>query len=203
MDMNDILNQWEKIKRQEKSNGKKPSPQSQVSHKKPNAPSLEEKELARAIKSEKAFEKQIKEQNERHINPMEQWLRLYGTVDKDKIAEEHQETSKMANRQYLINMKPEARLDLHGMRQEEAKEHLNYFITDCDDEFEYSFLDNKWNSDYRPKYFNPEHFEYDGLKFYNDPKVLEDDRHIYEVSQFNVRINVNLSQNPKNMFVFI
>lgn len=131
MDMNDILNQWEKIKRQEKSNGKKPSPQSQVSHKKANAPSLEEKELAKAIKSEKAFEKQIKEQNERHINPMEQWLRLYGTVDKDKIAEEHQETSKMANRQYLINMKPEARLDLHGMRQEEAKEHLNYFITDC------------------------------------------------------------------------
>ena len=79
----------------------------------------------------------------------------------------------------------------------------NYFITDCDDEFEYSFLDNKWNSDYRPKYLNPKHFEYDGLKFYNDPKVLEDNRHIYEVSQFNVRINVNLSQNPKNMFVFI
>lgn len=79
----------------------------------------------------------------------------------------------------------------------------NYFITDCDDAFEYSLLDNKWNSTYRPKYLNPEHFEYDGLKFYNDPKVLEDDRHIYEVSQFNVRINVNLSQNPKNMFVFI
>ena len=48
----------------------------------------------------------------------------------------------------------------------------NYFITDCDDKFEYSFLDNKWNSDYRPKHLNPEHFEYDGLNFYNDPKVL-------------------------------
>lgn len=76
----------------------------------------------------------------------------------------------------------------------------NYFITDCDDAFEYSLLDNKWNSNYDS---NPEHFEYDGLKFYNNPKVLEDDRHIYEVSQFNVRINMNLSQNPKNMFVFI
>ena len=76
----------------------------------------------------------------------------------------------------------------------------NYFITDCDDAFEYSLLDNKWNSNYKS---NPEHFEYDGLKFYNNPKVLEDDRHIYEVSQFNVRINMNLSQNPKNMFVFI
>lgn len=79
----------------------------------------------------------------------------------------------------------------------------NYFITDCDDAFEYSLLDNKWNSTYRYNYLKPEHFEYDGLKFYNDPKVLEDDRHIYEVSQFNVRINMNLSQNPKNMFVFI
>lgn len=79
----------------------------------------------------------------------------------------------------------------------------NYFITDCDDVFEYSLLDNKWNSNYRHNYLKPEHFEYDGLKFYNDPKALEDDRHIYEVSQFNVRINMNLSQNPKNMFVFI
>lgn len=76
----------------------------------------------------------------------------------------------------------------------------NYFITDYYDKFEYSLLDNKWNSNYNS---NPEHFEYDGLKFYNNPKVLEDDRHIYEVSQFNVRINMNLSQNPKNMFVFI
>ena len=79
----------------------------------------------------------------------------------------------------------------------------NYFITDCDDAFEYSLLDNKWNSNYMHNYLKPEHFEYDGLKFYNDPKALEDDRHIYEVSQFNVRINMNLSQNPKNMFVFI
>lgn len=79
----------------------------------------------------------------------------------------------------------------------------NYFITDYDDKFEYSFLDNKWNGEYRPSYINPEHFEYDGLKFYNDPRVLEDDRHVYEMSQFDVRINVNLSQNPKYMFVFI
>ena len=80
----------------------------------------------------------------------------------------------------------------------------NYFITDCDDAFEYSLLDNKWNNtNYRFNYLKPEHFEYDGLKFYNDPRVLKDDRHIYEISQFNVRINVNLSQNPKNMFAFI
>ncbi|MCQ2590281.1 MAG: Smr/MutS family protein [Treponema sp.] len=130
MDMNDILNQWDKIKKQEKNKSKTASTP-QVSHKKANAPSLEEKQLEKAMKSERDFEKMIKEQNERHVNKMEQWLRLYGVVDKDKIAEEHQQSSKLADRQYLIQMKPEARLDLHGMRQEEAKEHLNYFITDC------------------------------------------------------------------------
>lgn len=131
MDMNDILNKWDKIQKQEKNKSKGGSSAPQVSHKKANAPSLEEKKLAKAIQSEKDFEKQIKEQNERHVNKMEQWLRIYGVVDKDRIAEEHQQTSKLQDRQYLINMKPEARLDLHGMRQEEAKEQLNYFITDC------------------------------------------------------------------------
>lgn len=117
MDMNDILNQWDEIKKQEKAKAKNAKSQPQVSHKKANAPSLQQKQLI--------------EQNERKINPMEQWLRLYGTVDKDKIAEEHEKSSKMNDRQYLLDMKPEARLDLHGMRQEEAKEQLNYFITDC------------------------------------------------------------------------
>lgn len=106
MDMNDILNQWDKIKAQEKL-------------------------IAREMRNEKAFEKQIQEQNQRKINPMEQWLRIYGTIDKDKIAEEHERSANLYDRNYLINMKPEARLDLHGLRQDEALERLNYFIGDC------------------------------------------------------------------------
>lgn len=129
MDMNDILNQWDKIKAQEKNKGKTSQPQ--VSHKKANAPTAEEKLIAREMKNEKAFEKQIQEQNQRKINPMEQWLRIYGTIDKDKIAEEHERSANLYDRNYLINMKPEARLDLHGLRQDEALERLNYFIGDC------------------------------------------------------------------------
>ena len=126
MDMNDILNQWDSMqaaqKRRQKESGK-----NQVSHKKANAPTAEEK--ARA--AEKAFEKQLKSDNEKQINPMELWLRRYGTVDKDKIAEEQVERSKLYDRNYLLNMHPEARLDLRGLRQAEAEEALNRFITDC------------------------------------------------------------------------
>lgn len=129
MDMNDILNQWDKIKAQEKNKGKTSQPQ--VSHKKANAPTAQEKLIAREMRNEKAFEKQIQEQNQRKINPMEQWLRIYGTIDKDKIAEEHERSANLYDRNYLINMKPEARLDLHGLRQDEALERLNFFIGDC------------------------------------------------------------------------
>lgn len=81
----------------------------------------------------------------------------------------------------------------------------NYFITGCNEQFEYSFLDNKWNDDnyYKYKYLKPEHFEYDGLNIYNDPRVLKDETYVKEMSQFNVRIDVNFSQNPRNMFAFI
>lgn len=126
MDMNDILNQWDSMQANQKRKQKETS-KNQVSHKKANAPTAEEK--ARA--AEKDFEKQLKADNEKQINPMELWLRRYGTVDKDKIAEEQEERSKYYDRSYLLNMQPEARLDLHGLHQAEAEEALNRFITDC------------------------------------------------------------------------
>ena len=81
MDMNDILAQWDKMQadqiKKQKESGK-----NTVSHKKANAPTPEEK--ARA--AEKDFEAKLKAENSKEINPMEMWLRRYGTVDKDKIA---------------------------------------------------------------------------------------------------------------------
>ena len=126
MDMNDILEQWdnmakEKIRRQQES-GK-----NTISHKKANAPTKEEKEAA----AEHDFEAQMKADNSKEINPMELWLRRYGVIDKDKMAEEAEEKNKFQNRNYLINMVPEARLDLHGLHQDEAEERLNTFISDC------------------------------------------------------------------------
>ncbi len=126
MDMGDILNQWDSMQsnkiRKQKESGK-----NQVSHKKANAPTAEEK--ARA--AEKDFEAKLQAENSKKINPMELWLRRYGTIDKDKLAEEQEERSKLYDRNYLINMKPEARLDLHGLHQDEAQESLNRFISDC------------------------------------------------------------------------
>ena len=62
---------------------------------------------------------------------MELWLRRYGTIDKDKLAEEQESRSKLYDRNYLLNMQPEARLDLHGLHQDQARESLDRFITDC------------------------------------------------------------------------
>ena len=126
MDMGDILNQWDNIQK-EKIRKQKESGKNTVSHKKANAPTKEEKAAA----AEKDFESKIRTENSKEINPMELWLRRYGTIDKDKLAEEAEEHSKYQDRNYLINMRPEAHLDLHGLHQDEAESRLNIFISDC------------------------------------------------------------------------
>ena len=75
MDFGDILAQWSEAQKKEKSAAKKPA--SQVSHKKANAPTPEEKELA-AQNYKKTLEGQMIEDSKKAINPMELWLRRYG-----------------------------------------------------------------------------------------------------------------------------
>ncbi len=124
MDMGDILAQWDDLKKKEKTAACEKQHQPQVSHKKANAPTAQEKELAQAKKSS-GTEKQPQ------INPMEYWLNRYGTVDKDKIAEQSVERTKQQDREYVLNMKPEAFLDLHGLHQDEARMRMDSFISDC------------------------------------------------------------------------
>ena len=126
MDMGDILAQWDNIQ-SDKVKKEKESGKNTVSHKKANAPTPEEKALAK----EKDFEAKLRAENSKEINPMELWLRRYGTIDKDKLAEEQYERTKEQDRNYILNMKPEARLDLHGLHQDEARVKLDSFITDC------------------------------------------------------------------------
>lgn len=126
MDMNDILNQWDKYQANQKKKIKESS-KNTVSHKKANAPTPEEK----AALEEKDFEKQLNKANSQKVNPMEMWLRRYGTIDKDKLAQEEELRSREVDRNYLINMKAQARIDLHGLHQDQAEEKLNYFICDC------------------------------------------------------------------------
>ena len=120
MDMGDILNQWDSMQKNQLKKQKENN-KNQTSHKKANAPTPEEK--AQASKASQS--------GQPRINPMELWLRRYGTVDKDKIAEEQESRSKLYDRNYLLSMKPEAYLDLHGLHQDEAQQSLDRFITDC------------------------------------------------------------------------
>ena len=126
MDMGEILSQWDELKarnaRQQNESRKVQGP-----GKKANAP---EKKSA-AQKSAVSIEDGIHEENSRQINPMEMWLRRYGTIDKDKIAQESEERTKMRSHSYLVNMKSEAVLDLHGLHQDEVDQRLDAFVTDC------------------------------------------------------------------------
>ena len=81
MDFGDILKEWDNQQHTAKTAPK----QQQKSHKKPNAPTKEEKE---AMRQGYTWEQQMEADNKRHINPMELWLNRYGTVDKDKISDE-------------------------------------------------------------------------------------------------------------------
>ena len=70
MDMGDILAQWDKIQTQEKKNqkeAKKNNSTNQISHKKPNAPTLEEKKEAKAREEQKNFARQIQNENSKQI----------------------------------------------------------------------------------------------------------------------------------------
>lgn len=126
MDFGDILAQWDKQQkdavRKQKESGK-----NQISHKKANAPTPEEKA---AMEMRKGFD--ISKEREKHINPMELWLRRYGTVDKDSLAEQEEARNKYQSRSALVNMKAEARIDLHGLKREEAWSRLDAFVSDCE-----------------------------------------------------------------------
>ena len=120
MDFGDILNQWDKNQKSESK--KKPV---QKSHKKANAPSAEEKELKK--QGYTSFENQFKST----VNPIEAWLNKHGTVDKDKIYEQAEKETQLADREFLKNMRPEAVLDLHGLTRDEAWTRMDSFVSDC------------------------------------------------------------------------
>lgn len=131
MDFGDILNQWSDIQTNQKKTGKKKTSSPQVSHKMANAPSPEEKAARKAAKARAEgnfYEEQMKEEAKKTINPMELWLRRYGVTDKDKAADEYEERAKMESREYLRTMRPEARIDLHGLTRDEAWAKLGAFV---------------------------------------------------------------------------
>ena len=134
MNFADILNQWDNTQKEEKIRARQKAKVPQVSHKMANAPTPEEKAARKRAKlaaEGRLYEEQMKEDAKKQINPMELWLRRYGVTDKDKAADEYEERSKMESREYLRTMRPEARIDLHGLTREEAWTRLNSFVNDC------------------------------------------------------------------------
>ena len=127
MDFGDILNQWDEQSRNAKKKTKVSQPQ--VSHKRANARTAEEREMERA--ASRTPEQVMEEEAKVQINPMELWLRRYGVTDKDAAAAEYNERTKMEHREYLRTMRPEARIDLHGLTRDEAWGRLDGFVADC------------------------------------------------------------------------
>ena len=134
MDFGDILNQWGDMQKNEKKAAREKSKTPQVSHKMANAPTPEEKaarKRAKLAREGRTYEAQMEEDAKKTVNPMEVWLRRYGVTDKDKAADEYAERTKMESREYLRTMRPEARIDLHGLTRDEAWTRLTSFVNDC------------------------------------------------------------------------
>ena len=134
MDFGDILNQWDDLCRQEEAEKKakargtnKPRPRL------PNAPRLEKTESSKTlvIETQWADSEQEEEPELPRVNPMDLWLRRYGVVDKDSLAQEVAERERGQNREYLKKLPFGAKIDLHGLTRDEAWERLDAFIGDC------------------------------------------------------------------------
>ena len=134
MDFGDILNQWDDLCRQEEAEKKakargtnKPRPRL------PNAPRLEKTESSKTLVIETQWaDSEPEEETELpSVNPMDLWLRRYGVVDKDSLAQEVAERERGQNREYLKKLPFGAKIDLHGLTRDEAWERLDAFIGDC------------------------------------------------------------------------
>lgn len=128
MDFGDILNQWDKMQSEESKKERERKASQQVSRKKANAPTKEEK---LAASQKKTFEEIMAEDAQKRINPIDLWLNRFGTTDKDAEAAEYEERTKMERREFVRTMRPEARIDLHGLTRDEAWSRLESFVSDC------------------------------------------------------------------------
>lgn len=88
------------------------------------------KRIQQAAKTNKA--EQYTAENTKKLNPMDYWLRRYGTYDKD--ADDNNDTTfvdKIAEKRRARLMRPQAEIDLHGMTLEQAYEALVHFFNEA------------------------------------------------------------------------
>lgn len=122
MDFGDILDSWEKEQKESSKKTSRSTGQEWRNKK------LQPEKTARA---EKPTVAQIMKKKGPSIDPMTEWMRRYGVVDKDAAAEKAEAEQQKKDRSWLHDMPYEAQIDLHGLTGEEARERLNLFITEC------------------------------------------------------------------------
>ena len=116
MDFGAVLDEWDRLQKESK---RKVCGGNPVSGKKANAPE-KSKTPSNYSEAGNGFAKRI--------DPQEAWLRRYGVVDKDKIAAEEAERDRERSQRYVKDMPIEARIDLHGLTQDEARSRLVVFV---------------------------------------------------------------------------
>ncbi len=135
MNFGDILDAWE----QEQKNSSKKTPKStgQEWRNKKTQPDSVANESGSKISGGKAGgagsanAEKAGNTSDSRINPMTEWLRRYGVVDKDAVAEKAMEQEKQKDRAWLLDMPYEAQIDLHGLTAEEAMVRLAQFVGEC------------------------------------------------------------------------
>jgi len=66
------------------------------------------------------------------VNPMDVWLRRYGTQDKDTVTDNEEASVTPAEKRRRLRAKNcEAVIDLHGLTRDEAWTRLDSFFSDC------------------------------------------------------------------------
>ncbi len=133
MNFGDILDAWE----QEQKNGSKKAPKStgQEWRNKKTEPDSASNSAPKTSGASSSNVKKAggagKNTGDSRINPMTEWLRRYGVVDKDAVAEKAMEQEKQKDRAWLLDMPYEAQIDLHGLTAEEATVRLDQFVGEC------------------------------------------------------------------------
>ena len=132
MNFGDILDAWEKEQKSAEKNGAKSTGQEWRNKK--TVPDSARKEAAGSDgvkKSEANPERKAQQQNKVHVDPMTEWMRRYGVVDKDAAAEKAAERELHKDLAWLLDMPYEAQIDLHGLTAEEAAVRLDQFVSEC------------------------------------------------------------------------
>ncbi|MCR4938635.1 MAG: Smr/MutS family protein [Treponemataceae bacterium] len=126
MNFGDILDAWEQEQKSAGQKSVKSTGQEWRSKKTEPVGKKEKESDPELVKKPRGIS-----QDKERVNPMTEWLRRYGVVDKDAAAEEAAEKEHLQDRSWLLDMPYEAQIDLHGLTAEESVVRLNHFISEC------------------------------------------------------------------------